>query len=444
MDNKLEFNNKKRTEFKSVFISLLVLGIFFFAIMAFAIVDTFTEYDGEIMRVDGKVADVYTDSEDESIDVMLLDNGKEYNITIMNYSEIDFKQFIGKDVTVITPANYKGKARAKGIGLEYNGETLVDYKVTSEKQKDDLVIVASVLGVIGLMCVATSIVFFFKMRKTDKTIKVELADALVELLHQRQPSCKEVRNTKIITLVWIGLVFAFMIGMLICGILEHEPSLIAMAVLLMTSLFGGMVLVFAYMHYSFKKDREFYAQNFPFDFTDISHAPLRKKVKEQIQKENIENRLRYPDIFPDCGNGLDAEFTEDGIILRDTDSYLDDFIETKSVGNVFDEIDEETEDKGNYLVKFSYKEADLVAVPIYRRKECPLFVVIKSRLDDGKDAVQYDMHFAYDINLQRTLEKFNVEVEGLEEILEHKGELMAENCPKAKQDYIFPINPTMR
>lgn len=439
MDNKVEFNNKKRTELKSAFIALLALSVFFFVMMIFALLSTLTEYDGDVLRVNGKVADVFQDGEDESIDVMRLESGEEYNITIMNYSEIDFKQFVGKDVTVITPANYKGKARAKGIGFEYNGETLVDYKVTSERQKNDLAIVASVVGAIGLMCIVTSLVFFFKMRKTDKIIKVEMADALVELLHQRQPSCKEVRRNKTIAVVWILAMTALIIAMIICGALEHEPSLIATIVLLLVVFVGGMIFVFAYMHYSFKKDREFYTQNFPFDFTDISHAPLRKKIKEQIQKENIEDRLRYPDIFPDCGNGLDAEFTDDGVILRDTGSYLDDFIASKSVGGVFDEMDYEIEGKGNYLVKFSYSQANFVAVPVYRRKECPLFIVIKSRLEDRQGAVQYDMHFAYDVNLQRTLDKFNVEVEGLEYILEHKGELMAKNCPKAKQDYIFPM-----
>ncbi len=438
MDNKVEFNNKKRTEYKSVFGAMLIMGLFMLIMVAFALADMFMEYDGDVRRVESKVVDVYHDSEDESIDVMLLENKEEYNITIMNYSEIDFKQFIGKDVVLITPANYEGKARAKGIGFEYNGETLVDYKVTSENQKNDIIVLATLLGAIGVAGLATAIAFFFKMRKTDKTIKVELANALVELLHQRQPSCKEVRQTKYVAIAYLLVVFVFLIAVIVSGILEHVPAIIATLVLLTVAVIGGTVGLFAYMHYSFKKEREFYAQNFPFDFTDISHAPLRKKIKEQIQKENTENRLRYPDIFPECGNGLDAEFTEDGVILRDTGSYLDEFIESRKVENVFDEMDDEIEGKGNYLVKFSYTEADFVAVPIYRRKDCPLFIVIKSRLDDDKGLVQYDMHFPYDVNLQRTLDKFNVEVEGLEDILEHKAELMAENCPKAKQDYIFP------
>ena len=60
-------------------------------------------------------------------------------------------------------------------------------------------------------------------------------------------------------------------------------------------------------------------------------------------------------------------------------------------------------------------------------------IIIKSRLkpqvDFPEDLVN-DLHIAFDVNLQNTINAFNVPVENLDYLLENKKRLMLANCYK--------------
>lgn len=110
----------------------------------------------------------------------------------------------------------------------------------------------------------------------------------------------------------------------------------------------------------------------------------------------------------------------------------------------FDGFDNANAPERKPLLSLSYKQLDFELVPYYfvgtaQQQKRPLMAVLKSRITDEvkKEATLpvffvNDIHLLFDSNLLDTLAKFNVPVQGVEELLSNKKQLIMENRRKKK------------
>ena len=198
------------------------------------------------------------------------------------------------------------------------------------------------------------------------------------------------------------------------------------------SLLAVAVVILITTLWLYRKERRFYADNFPFDFTDVSNIPMRKKFKEQLQEELNAERALHPHRYGEGGNGSTVEFSDMGLKLYDFDLMYGSLDTTDEIFGVPD-----TELDAKCLVcTIDYQTLNFVALPFYSKKLRPLSVVIKSRLDKSPDGanLENDVHLILDSNLLTSLQQFNVPVENLQYILDNKEQLIADNCGRiAKQ-----------
>ncbi len=209
---------------------------------------------------------------------------------------------------------------------------------------------------------------------------------------------------------------------------------------------------------------EFYRIVPPFMQVDDDGQNVEKELSPEEMKEIFEKIKqasgKAEDIFEldniDGSNGKDSTTADDdgkSVDGGDIDDVNNDgvVVEVNSEKNVAseketDNASEKTSDttKKQPKVKkisrvlstpqfsLSYNELDFEAVDFYGVQMRPLVVVIKSRLVGHDSDFENDIHMSLDINLLKTLKKFNVPVEKLDEILLNKENLMAKKYLKKK------------
>lgn len=433
MNNKVTVPNPKHRLLKLVMFLLLLAMVLSIAVLfTFRTLDT-RNYSGNVRTVSGTVVKVEYDD-----DVTItLNNGVTYNANrIANcYPDIELKELENHEVNIYVPQSQAGKRTKTWIlGIEQGDNTIIDYQEVIAEGKAEAKQAMIICGVIaGVMLVATVGVYLIRMR-ISPTKEEELYKQYCEIYRQRQPSCREYKYMNVALLVYLALtVIVAVVAATVCASVESLTAQIAVAAVMCFIFLGATVAFLLLPLWLLKKERTFYIENFPFDFTDISHVAAhgrQKKFKEELQKELLERRQKFPNRYFDAGNGYEVEFTENGVQLLEEN---DDFLTPDDVFTL--ENDASAQQSASVLGKLSYQQLNLEALPYYRKKNHPLSVVIKSRIVDSSqlpEGMTNDVHFMLDSNLLTTLQRFDVQVENLKYILDNKEKLIMENCTRRK------------
>lgn len=429
----------------------IVLLVVFFA-LSIAMLVCFSligkqNLNGNVIDVTGTVDKVERDG---SIFIVTLNDGsgaKEYNVVWGNEKyDVDMTAYTGKTVTLVTTERTFGFSNTWVVGLKAENETVVDYNaVLQEKRAENKEMVTVAWAVFAIIGVATCAVFIWRSNIVP-TAERPLAEQYAEYLTPRQPTCPDRKKLLIALGVWALLLIVFII-LLVCFSPEgdDEPlgavAIVFLVLTLVTMVGGAVTLPVIARTVIFRKEIDFYAENLPFDFTDISFAPMKKSVKEQLQKEIRESREKYPHFHGDGGNGYDVEFTAEGVNLY-VDYDYDGEQTASDVSDVFPDMPKGTEPfdvletpRNVPSLTLTYGELNFEAIAHYRRNDHPMMIIIKSRLTktDLPEEFVNDLHIALDVNVLKTVQTFNVPVENLQYLLDNKKALMLENCRKKKR-----------
>ncbi|MCH5157105.1 MAG: hypothetical protein J1G02_04430 [Clostridiales bacterium] len=398
-------------------------------------------YSGEVIEVTGEIQEVNYHDDDNGVDIVV--NGTKYNANrLAAYNgDLNLDELKNQTVTLYITKTQVGKI-SWVLGLMQGDQVLADYKQVIEQGRDENRNTMIVFGVCAGVCLAAACgVYVWRMR-ISPTKEYDLAQKYAEYNLARQPSCPEYRIFFMCLLIYTIVVIACMttIG-IVCDSVDNETIPVAIGVSLggiaLLCTIGMLIIIPLWI---FKKEREFYVSNFPFDFSDVSKIPMRKKFKEQLQAELNTERELHPHRYGDGGNGYTVEFSETGLKIYDFDALYND--ETPNTEEVFGVQDTERDER-RLLCVMDYQTLNFEALPFYRKTNKPMAVVIKSRLNESDlpDALKpksenenaNDIHIIFDSNLLATLRHFNVPVENLDYILDNKEQLIAENCAGRKK-----------
>ena len=440
MNNKITLQKPLRQRLKVALVTLLIFTVVFAINVLTLRSMSVKNYSGQVVEVTGELQQINYHEDDNGVEIVV--DGTKYNASRMvQYGDdLDLDELKNQTVTLYVTKNQVGKI-PWALGIKQGTELLVDYEHVIELGKEENRDTMIVFGVCAGICfVAACVVYVWRMR-VSPTKEYNLAQKYAEYNLSRQPSCPEYKKFFIILLIYL-VVFVLLtttIG-IVCDYVDNETVRIAVVATL-----GGVALICTVGMlliaplWLFKKEREFYAKNFPFDFSDVSHIFMRKKYKQQLQNELNAERALHPHRYGD-GGGYTVEFCENGLKFFDLDLlYAEENPTTEDVFGVQD-----TEQDDNHLLcVIDYNTLNFEALPFYRKTNRPLTVVIKSRLEDGdlpdelkpksENENANDVHIILDSNLLATLRHFNVAVDNLDYILENKEELIRENCAYKKK-----------
>lgn len=436
MNNTITFSNPNRQKTKLAVYIMLIFVVLFLVFEILNIMILRTTLNGMVRSVDGILTEAKTD-DDGDVGTVKLD-GVEYNAIFTEYGDINLNDYIGKSVTLVIPQSQFGNGDKWAVGFIADDMTLVDGQTVIENKTREYKLLMLCIGIIGAVFALAAVVLVVLTAKMPKTKEYSVAQGFCIFSLPKQKSAPQTKRAIIFMLVFGVIIGLSLLGIMALSEYEKEMSraaFIATAVCLSVaavSCAAGIALVY---EWSMKKNIEFYDKNFPFDFSDISHAPLRKVVKEQLQNNIIAERQKHPHRYGDGGNGFWVDFTSDGVELRiEEDCECDESLPQENVFEEFESGEENLRDGGEFVGKLSYEQLDFEALPFYF-KQYPLAVVIKSRLKDGvvyPDGLVNDLHFMLDSNLLSTFGEFGVKAENLEHILDNKKRLMLDNRRKAK------------
>ena len=413
MLNKVNAPNPKQQTIKlAMFLLIVVMALAFVVLFTFRSLDT-RNYNGRVKEVSGTVTNIEQDP-----DMFLtLDNGATYNANwIRNHYDFDLNSLLNQQVTFVLPEQQVGDDDIKPwiLGIKQGDETVIDYLEVIEggkaEAKTAMIICGVLAGVFGIAAIALHL----WRTKINPVKEVDLYKAFCEFTRQHQPSCPQYKNLNVAVIIFLAaMVVVCVVIAIVCSLVDVLAVQISVAVVMCAIYVGCMVGLFVYSNKLVQKEREFYAQNFPFDLDDISHVKVygkQKQLKEKMQADILEERKKFPHRYSDAGNGYLVDFTENGADFYDEESAF--------LTPIF---------------KLEYQQLNFEALPYYRKKDHPLTVIIKSRIADNSGLPQEmvnDVHFILDSNLLATLRQFNVEVENLQYILDNKAQLIQENCGK--------------
>lgn len=448
MKNTVLVESKTRQRLKMACALMCVFCLCFIAVLVCVVMIGSQTLNGQTDEITGVLNEVYVDD----TNTVIIDKDKHFNV-VWDDEEYGIKlaDFIGKTVTLTVTHDTFSASNPWALGLSADGQTIVDFKTTLDKKTaENNEIKTVVIIVTAILCVATCGLFIWRFNIAPLAER-ELYGEFAEYLSARQPTCKQ-RKWMI---AYVAVYFALVVALLITTVLidpnaETIPELVpaAKAVLwtmLAVTVVGG-IGIFVFREWITYKEIDFYAEKLPFDFTDISHAPLRKTVKEQLQQEILKEHNEHPHTYADGGNGYDATFGENGVTLSiplddwDPDMQPHNNVEMPDANAVFCDTaatentvaaEQNRVPENRVVMTLSYDELNFEAVAHFRKGARPMMIVIKSRLERKESFPEEfvnDLHFAFDSNLQNTLNLFNAKVDNLEELLNNKKQLMLENC----------------
>ena len=441
MKNTVQVASKKYQTKKWVALLLLV-PTFLAIILLFTFRGMNTHnYNGNVKEVSGTVMSIDIDEDDNSIN-LTLSNNVAYNANPIRTRcpDFDLDTLLGKEVTLFLPESQVGEGNIPTwiLGVKQGDVMLVDYNevIAAGRAENNLgmTITGALAGVFG----AISIGLFASLKlRPDKGKSVNFYEIYAEIVSTRQHDCPEYKHLTAITVLYLVLT-VLLIGLPL-GIIEtltdNVATQISVGVSLCVVFLGVSVGFIVYAFKLAKKERDFYAENFPFDMDDVSHlhayGSKQQKQREELQRQLREEREKYPHRYYDAGNGCRVDFTQDGVEILDDEASFS----TPGADFVFGE-GAETEQVERVICKLTYAQLNFEALPYYRKKDHPLTVIIKSRIADSSglpEDIEADLHLALDVNLLATLQRFGVEVENLQYILDNKAQLISENCTVRKK-----------
>lgn len=354
--------------------------------------------------------------------VIEMDNFRYAADTIDGFVE-NWEHLNGKTITLIIPQNQHDSANKWVLGIKADDKVIVDFNEVTQSKLHKSNIVCIVFGVlVGVLVLTSGIIYYFQ-KKTAPTVEHDIGNAYFEYMFARQPAGPHYRKMRIAT---IAFVIAFALGSVALALVETlvaDKTITIVVEITLAALLASFFAIYLILQLFWlpQKEKEYYSNHFPFDLDDISHVFLRKKIKKELQAELRAEREQYPDRFFDGGNELIADFCTDGVSLASADSTA------PSAQEVFGEGGDVPTD--GYVCTLSYDLLNFEAVPYYRPFDRPMTVIIKSRLNaEEATELKNDVYILFDINLLKTLRKYNVPVENLDFILENKLRLMKENC----------------
>ena len=425
VNNKVMVPNPKYSALRIATVVLFVFALLLAAIMIVLGVMKGKNLNGDVEEVSGTVSFV---GEKSDALIIELDGSKSYAASPVRSEMDDWGALQGKNVTLLLPKEQMSAEYRWVLGVREGENVLVDHTETLQRMRSENKVAMIAFGVImGVLVISSGAVYAFQ-KKTDAAVEKDLYVGYCEYCLMRQPCCPLYRKLWAFTL---GYVLTLALSWTAWEIIEElvsNTTVQAVAIWLLSLLAAAATTMYFVLYFYIlpKKERKFYAENYPFDLSDVSHVAIRKKYRQQLQQELTEERQKYPHRYGDGGNGYTVEFGQDGVSL-----YLDE--ETAPAANeVFGEGGT-TPNGMTHVCDIDYPTLDFEAVPYYRKRDRSLFVVVKSRLKnfgDGDDehVPINDLHFLLDTNLLATLRQMNVSVDGLDYILENKAQLIEQNC----------------
>ena len=487
MNNTITLPSKQSQRLIQAFAVLVILTIIF-AVGAILIKHANDKnLNGLTTEIQGEAIEVKNDGLLE-LKIKTADGTTSVNLTpLFSYidlsdekARLDYAQnLVGKQVVVSVPQTPFDKDNLWVLGLKVDDQVVADTaEALLAKQKENRKITVGFFGATAACGIVACLLFIIRAN-TPKQKQYNLAEKFAEFFSDKQPVCE---SDKRLSLCVILLCLVAALLMIVATILiDVNESLAVIFAICGCVLLAADIVAFAVYWIATKKESlQFYSENYPFDFTDVSHLQLSKKVKAEVAESLKKDREEHPDTYGDGGNMFDVKFTEDGVELFEPD-FLEDAIdlsehlrapedeEPQSLPNdqnPFEEYFDQSDKNGNMqsdgtpaadekqhdapinvidqlreaaqkpLLSLTYDRLKLEAVPFYFVHRRPLVVVVKSRIEDNRDLPEYfvnDLHFILDLNLLQTLRKFDVKVENLDEILQNKTQLIKDHLRKKRQ-----------
>ena len=282
------------------------------------------------------------------------------------------------------------------------------------------------------ICAVVGCVMLILRVNTPPLKECDLTDKFAEFFADRQPLAPTKKFIVPLAIVY-GFVLVATVAMGIlsdCLPLPETVTDIVMIVLTVVLAFGLVVPSLLYLTKIRKENVKFFDEKFPFDFGDVNNLPMiRKNDRADVQKELDRIKQESADIYPDGGNMYNVRFTENGVDMYEMYDEEENGFDETSVENVFASEDEQNAQK-SAAFSLPYSRLNFVALPYYGLKNRPITVVVRRRLTadiEYPEAFTNDIHFLLDKDLVDTIRKFDVQVEGLSEILSNTHELMVQN-----------------
>ena len=435
MKNKVILERPLRQKLKLALFLLIIFTVIFAGTLLLLRAVNAKDYNGNVNEVTGELQKIiYVEEDNVRVEV----NGNTYIVNPLRRvnKNLNLEELVHQTVTLYVSQTQVGKMHLV-LGLKHGDNVLVDYNETIKLALEENREVMIVFGVLtGVLFVATCGVYVWRLRLSP-TKEYDLAQKYSEFSMSRQPSCPAYKKLGIFVVAYLAYTMLYGVSLALVGTLTDS-----VAAQIAVGVSGGVIfvactaLLFVVLAWVIKKEREFYAKNFPFDFTDVSHIPMRKKFKQQLQSEISNERALHPHRYGEGGNGYTVEFSENGLKFYDLDMLYGKLDTTDEVFGIPDaKLDAQC-----LLCTIDYQTLNFEALPFYRQKDHPLTVVIKSRLSEAElpdalkpesaDEFRNDVHIVLDSNLLATLRRFNVPVENLDYILDNKEKLIAENCTR--------------
>lgn len=435
MNNTILVAHPRRNSLKLAISILLIYAVIFLVLLPLVVSINRNNYNGQTIDLVGVVEKV---TESDDIFLITVEKDDTSFSTASLDIEYNWKSLVGKTVTFTVPLKtYGEKSVVQILGAKCNGQTIADAETTIEINLAENKEIITVLAIItAILCTATCALVIWRIN-TPHTKGYSVAFMLAQFYAstKRQPPCKQKKTVTIYTAVAYSAWVIVLMIWLILGIVKDD--ILTVFAIIVAALLAVITALDIFLNYwALKQDIKHYAKNFPFDNTDLSGIPLRKSTKEEFQNKLKEERALYPNAFNDDGNGLKIVFTESGVELSNPEPDDEESDDPFLAGAQFEDPFEETMQTKKPFVKLDYEQLHFEAVPFYFKK-APLIVVIKSRLESFENTseevlVENDIHIVLDSNLMKTLEAFNVSVEGLQDILENKAQLMNSHCFRIK------------
>ena len=438
MNNKVILPNPLRQKLKLALFLLIIFTVVFAGTLLLLRAVSVKDYNGNVTEITGELQEIIYVEEDN---VRIVVDGNTYTVNPVNrFTEnLNWEELTHQTVTLYVSQTQVGKIRLV-LGVKQGDNVLADYEQIVKLAQEENREVMITFGVMtGVVFVATCGVYVWRL-KLSPNKEYNLAQKYSEFSLSRHPSCPEYKKFTVFMLVFVALIVLITttIG-IVCECVDELAVQIAVGASLGgVVLFGTATLLLIIPLWLFKKEREFYAKNYPFDFSDVSQIPMRKKFKEHLQAELKKEREKYPHRYSDGGNYLTVEFSDGGLKLYDIERlYIGD--DTYTAEDVFDLEDDERDEKC-LVCTIDYQTLNFEALPFYRKTHHPLTVIVKSRLSITDlptvlhdYEISNDIHLILDSNLLATLRQFDVPVENLDYILDNKETLIAQNCAGKKK-----------
>lgn len=428
MFNKVFLPNPRYSRLRAASALLFLAAVVIAALMIFVGVLNGRNYNGEVAEVAGTVT--FAGEARDSF-LIELDGSERYTISPIRDAYDGWETLLGKQVALTLPQRQIGSAYRWVVGVRQGDDVLVDWHEKLASGRANCQTALIVMGVVLGVTVLASGGSYALQKKTPATVERDLAPSYCDFIAQRQPCCPLYRKLPLITAGLFALVIVMSLILGLVGELVSNTAVRISVGAVALAIFAAAIALYAVAVCVWlpKKEREFYAAHYPFDFNDISHVTLSKKFKEQLQKELKEEAEAYPHRYGEGGNSLLCDFNEKGVSL----SLEVNPEEKPSADDVFGEGGEEIA----HLCDLTYDELNFEAVPHYRKRDRSLFIVVKSRLQPTEKLEEIgicnDLHIMLDSNLLATLRHFGVQVENLDYLLQNKAQLMAEHCPHSKR-----------